>query len=101
MNFRPKINVVVCALADLGIGYKGSIPWKLDKDMKYFQRLTMKYGRPKQTSASNLVMMGRKTWESIPSAYRPLKNRINIVLSKNPDFTKELEGLGVGKSSNV
>ena len=38
----------------------------------------------------NAVIMGRKTWESIPASKRPLANRINVVLTRNPDFAKTL-----------
>ena len=53
------------------IGIGGGIPWKIPEDMDHFKFLTM--GHP--------VIMGRKTYESIPKNFRPLKNRKNIVLS--------------------
>lgn len=56
------------------IGVKGDLPWHLSEDLKHFKELTM--GHP--------VIMGRKTWESIPR--RPLPGRRNIVVSRNPDF---------------
>lgn len=70
--------VVAVATEKLGIGYKGEIPWKCSKDMKYFRDLTT---TTNDTQRKNVVIMGRKTWESLPSRYRPLPNRINIVLT--------------------
>ena len=56
------------------IGEAGSLPWSLPADMKFF----------KETTMNDVVVMGRKTYESIPK--RPLKNRINIVLTKQLDY---------------
>lgn len=58
------------------IGLDGDLPWKLRADLKRFKEITT--GHP--------VIMGRKTWESIPPKFRPLPNRRNIVLTRNPDF---------------
>lgn len=56
------------------IGDAGDLPWKLPSDMKHFKEVTM----------NDVVVMGRKTYESIPN--RPLKNRINILLTNNMDY---------------
>ena len=56
------------------IGKAGNLPWNLPADMKFF----------KETTMNDVVVMGRKTYESIPK--RPLKNRINIVLTKQLDY---------------
>ncbi len=73
--------VVVAADRSHGIGKGGSMPWSLPGDMAYFKELTSRTrgGAEKQ----NAVVMGRKTWESIPAKFRPLKGRINIVLSRS------------------
>lgn len=55
------------------IGYNGELPWNIPEDLRFF----------KKTTNNNIVIMGRKTYESLKSA-APLKNRINIVLSSNP-----------------
>ena len=55
------------------IGYRGKIPWKISEDTKRFRDMTM----------GNTVVMGRKTYESIPKKYRPLPGRENVVLSKS------------------
>ena len=68
--------VAVCSLNRRvfggGIGYKNGIPWKLSADMKYFKKLTIGNG-------NNAVIMGRKTWESLPST---LPKRDNLILSR-------------------
>jgi dihydrofolate reductase len=76
--------VLVAAVAENGvIGRGGTLPWRLKSDMQHFRRLTV--GRP--------VVMGRKTYESIG---RPLKDRTNIVISRDPGFA--VEGIIVANS---
>ena len=74
-------NKIALAVAcDLGnvIGNKGEIPWqgKVRSDMKRFRTITQGHS----------VVMGRKTWESIPLKFRPLPLRQNIVITRNLDF---------------
>jgi dihydrofolate reductase/thymidylate synthase len=59
-----------------GIAKQGSIPWDYAEDMKYF----------KDTTMGHVVIMGRKTWESIPLKHRPLSGRINVVLTTNNEI---------------
>lgn len=61
-----------------GIGYKGQLPWRLKKELGYFSRMTKTVQDPKK---QNAVIMGRLTWESMPNGFKPLSNRLNIVLS--------------------
>lgn len=56
------------------IGRDGALPWHLPEDMRHFRELT--------TGAT--VLMGRRTWESLPPRFRPLPGRRNIVLSRTP-----------------
>ena len=75
------INLIVAVDENYGIGKENSIPWELPGDLKYFKEITTSKKR-------NVVIMGRKTWESIPIKYRPLKDRINIVItSQKSDFS--------------
>ena len=60
-----------------GIGVGGQLPWRISADMAHFVELTRGSG-PEE----NAVIMGRKTWDSIPERFRPLKQRRNIVLSR-------------------
>ncbi|MDO8183727.1 MAG: dihydrofolate reductase [bacterium] len=66
---------IIVAMAQNGvIGQGGKIPWRIPSDMKHFVELT----------AGHPVIMGRKTYESIPPKFRPLdKDRVNIVLSRH------------------
>ncbi|NXF07068.1 DYR reductase, partial [Smithornis capensis] len=76
---RP-LNSIVAVSQNMGIGKDGRLPWPpLRNEYKYFQRMTItSHVEGKQ----NAVIMGKKTWFSIPEKNRPLKDRINIVLSR-------------------
>ena len=80
-------SVIVAATAStFGIGKNGDLPWKLAGDMAFFKRQTV----TSVSSKRNVVIMGRKTWESLPTKFRPLAQRINVVLSRNPTIRKDL-----------
>lgn len=68
--------VVAWAGADRVIGRDGGLPWHLPSDMRHFKELT----------TGGTVVMGRRTWESIPERFRPLPERRNIVLSSRASF---------------
>ncbi len=79
------LTVVVAATEAWGIGLNGGLPWRLKSEMAYFARVTKAV--PAQAcragrTTTNAVIMGRKTWESIPLKFRPLKERINVVVSR-------------------
>jgi dihydrofolate reductase len=75
----PSLTIIVAATASrLGIGLNGSLPWRLKREIAYFKHATIYH--PK--NLTNVVIMGRKCWESIPPKFRPLPNRYNIVLSR-------------------
>jgi dihydrofolate reductase len=61
------------------IGRDGTIPWRIPEDMARFRALTM--GHP--------VIMGRRTWESIPERFRPLPGRRNVVVTHNPEWSAD------------
>lgn len=75
--------VVVAATCDMGIGKDGKLPWKLPSDLKFFKELTMTTSDPEK---KNAVIMGRKTWESIPPQFRPLPGRLNVILTRSGSF---------------
>ena len=54
-----------------GIGQNGKLPWHISEDLKNFKSLTL----------NSTIIMGRKTWDSLP--IKPLPNRKNIILSRN------------------
>lgn len=76
----PVVSIVATLLPDMGIGCKGTLPWKLSKEMKYFRQVTT---NTVDKNRQNVVLMGRKTWESIPVRFRPLPNRLNVVISRS------------------
>ncbi|XP_025411579.1 dihydrofolate reductase [Sipha flava] len=71
-------NVIAAISKNGGIGYKGDLPWRLKNEMEYFNRMTKLVNRE---GAQNAVIMGRCTWQSIPDKYRPLKGRLNVIIS--------------------
>lgn len=71
---------LVAAVARGGvIGRDGGLPWRLPEDLAHFREVTM--GHP--------VVMGRKTWESLPAGFRPLPGRRNLVVTRNPAWNGE------------
>ena len=73
--------LIVAVNQDGIIGINNKIPWHIPEDLQHFKCLT----------EGHIVIMGRKTYESLPPKNRPLKNRVNIVLTTKPDiyFSKE------------
>ncbi|KAM0246195.1 hypothetical protein ACHAQJ_010311 [Trichoderma viride] len=80
----PELTLIVAATRSMGIGFQGTMPWKgLRKEMQYFARVTTRVPTSLQNPPQNAVIMGRKTWDSIPPKFRPLKNRLNIVITRS------------------
>jgi dihydrofolate reductase len=71
-----RLEAVVAHDRNRGIGLGGELPWHLPGDMRHFVAVTTHGAGP------NAVIMGRKTYESIPERFRPLRDRRNIVLSR-------------------
>ncbi|KAH9807385.1 dihydrofolate reductase-like domain-containing protein [Melampsora americana] len=90
------MNSIVCVSLKNGIGKSGRLPWKLQKDMKYFKFITSfipssrSNGNQNQNqdheSLNDVVMTARRTWESIPKRFIPLESRIKIIISKNQTY---------------
>ena len=72
------LTIVVASTPALGIGFNGTLPWRLKAEMAMFKRITTEA----PTGLTNAVVMGRKCWESIPAKFRPLPGRLNVVLSR-------------------
>jgi dihydrofolate reductase len=72
-----EIILVVAAAQNGVIGKDGGIPWRISDDLKRFKALTM--GHP--------IVMGRKTWDSLPK--KPLPGRVNIVVTRQTDWTAD------------
>ncbi|KAI0128943.1 dihydrofolate reductase-like domain-containing protein [Xylariales sp. AK1849] len=80
-----ELTLVLAATRNMGIGRAGTLPWTgLKKEMAYFARVTKRLPSGAQSPTLNAVIMGRKTWDSIPPRFRPLKGRLNIVISRSP-----------------
>lgn len=77
---KPVIAIVAALLPEFGIGNKGQLPWRLKKEMKYFKAVTTSC---KDSKKKNAVIMGRKTWESIPKKFKPLPDRYNFIISRS------------------
>lgn len=95
MSASPPISLTIIAAVTRrnGLGVNGILPWKLPKEMAHFRKATSSTGSSSE-SARNAVIMGRKTWESIPIKFRPLKGRVNIVISRSTGKDSE-EKLGM------
>ena len=77
-----KFNIIVCTNKQGIIGCNNDLYLKCKEDMKHFQEITIgSYNSEDKDSKKNVVIMGYNTWKSIPQKYKPLKDRINIVIS--------------------
>lgn len=108
-----EMTLIVAATRDMGIGRAGTLPWTgLKREMAYFARVTKRLAPMAADSAAdragteippslahpdasqqrprmNAVIMGRKTWDSIPQRFRPLTGRLNVVLSRSyPELSR-------------
>lgn len=86
-----KINIIVALCKNLGIGYQQAIPWLIREDLNHFYELTV----------GSVVIMGRETYFSIPEKHRPLKDRYNMVLTREPAKYQHLESGGLGSTNLV
>ena len=73
---RPRIGLIYAQAHDRVIGQNGQMPWHLPEDLALFKRITLQHP----------VLMGRKTWDSLPERFRPLPGRRNIVITRNADW---------------
>ena len=74
-----EVALIYARAANGVIGREGTMPWHLPEDLAHFKALTL--GQP--------VVMGRKTWDSLPARFRPLPGRANIVVTRQPDWQAE------------
>ncbi len=71
-----QLNLIFAKSRNGVIGKDGSLPWHLPEDLAHFKRVTL--GCP--------VIMGRKTWDSLPPRFRPLPGRNNVVVTRQSDW---------------
>ncbi|OYU43459.1 MAG: dihydrofolate reductase [Burkholderiales bacterium PBB4] len=83
----PRLHLIYARAANGVIGIKGTLPWHLPEDLAHFKRTTL----------SCPVIMGRKTWDSLPPRFRPLPGRANIVITRQPDWNET----GVQRASDL
>ena len=79
MSTSPHIHLIFARASNGVIGRDGKLPWHLPEDLAHFKRTTL--GCP--------VIMGRKTWDSLPPRFRPLPGRLNIVVTRNAAWAAE------------
>ncbi len=73
---QMKLHLIYARARNGVIGKDNQIPWHLPEDLAHFKRVTL--GQP--------VIMGRKTWDSLPARFRPLPGRVNIVVTRQADW---------------
>jgi dihydrofolate reductase len=71
-----KLHLIYARARNGTIGKDNQMPWHLPEDLAHFKRVTL--GQP--------VIMGRKTWDSLPARFRPLPGRLNIVITRQPEW---------------
>jgi dihydrofolate reductase len=76
---RPRLSLIAAVPRNGAIGKDNALLWREPEDQKHFRRVTM--GCP--------VIMGRKTWDSLPERFRPLPGRRNVVVTRNPAWQAE------------
>jgi dihydrofolate reductase len=76
---KPVLTLIAAVARNGVIGIDNRLPWQLPADLKHFKELT----------TGHAVIMGRKTWESLPEKFRPLPGRRNIVVTRNDSFRAE------------
>lgn len=76
-------SIIVAMDSARGIGKNGTLPWHLKGDLRYFKAITT---TTRQADKQNAVIMGRKTWDSLPEHFRPLPGRLNVVVTRNKDL---------------
>ena len=74
----PRLHLIYARAANGVIGVNGQLPWHLPEDLAHFKRTTL--GCP--------VIMGRKTWDSLPPKFRPLPGRTNIVVTRQENWNE-------------
>jgi dihydrofolate reductase/thymidylate synthase len=77
------IIVATSKLSKYGIGKNNTLPWNSKKEMNLFRELSINSFFKKISVNNNIVIMGRNTFESIPEKFRPLKSRVNMIISNS------------------
>ncbi len=83
----PKVGLIWAEAAGGVIGAEGGMPWHVPEDLAHFKEITL----------TAPVVMGRKTWDSLPERFRPLPGRENIVITRQQDWEAE----GARRAANL
>jgi dihydrofolate reductase len=86
-----RINLIWAQAHHRVIGHLGKMPWHLPEDLAHFKRTTLGYP----------VIMGRKTWDSLPAKFRPLPGRTNVVISSDASTRAHLSQNGCQPAQNL
>ena len=98
MTRATEYKMIVAVCRGGGIGYEGRLPWpKLARDMRFFAEMTSSSMVPYNSA----VVMGRRTWDSIPASVRPLKFRDNFVVSALHDTTDAVDAVDTADPSDA
>jgi dihydrofolate reductase/thymidylate synthase len=92
-QYNGEFHLVVAYTGDKqGIGFQSGIPWHVPEDMAHFKEITTSNtsDHTAKFDLYNIVVMGRKTWESIPAKFKPLEKRFNVVLSNIPEYITKM-----------
>jgi dihydrofolate reductase len=76
---KPVVTLIAAIARNGVIGIANRLPWHLPADLRHFKALT----------TGHAVIMGRKTWESLPAKFRPLPGRRNIVVTRNGEYVAD------------
>jgi dihydrofolate reductase len=80
------VSLIAAVSKNRVIGKNNDLPWKLPDDMKYFM----------DTTRQHAVIMGRKNFDSLPPKYKPLRDRLNIVVTRHKEALKDFDVRAVG-----
>ncbi|KAL5972015.1 Dihydrofolate reductase [Taenia solium] len=80
-----RLNVIAAVAKNGGIGKENKLPWHIREDMAFFSRITS----TAQEGKKNAVVLGRRTWLSFPPKFRPLPNRVNVLVSTQLESVPE------------
>ena len=86
-----RLNLIFARARGGVIGVNGAMPWHLPQDLAHFKKTTM--GAP--------VIMGRKTWDSLPERFRPLPGRRNIVVTRDPRWKPRPDSAEVLRAASI
>jgi dihydrofolate reductase len=78
-SYKPNVKIIFARASNGVIGKENTLPWYIPEDMKRFKELT----------AGSTVIMGRKTYDSLPAKFKPLPGRTNVVITRQKDWNQQ------------